>query len=321
MDRTESNVKNQSRWLESEETESSSSSDEPTSSSGEDEQRLIPTAQSANSASKGTSSSTTSSQQKPPKLHSRSAGNPTSSGSSSANKTNRDRNENQALPGTSSSLVVYGAGPVRCEMSPEERRQAANKHQALISAAKNGLIHDVDKLIKLGVDLNKPDLDGYTALHHAAQNGNILVVDTLIAHGANPLAVTPSAYTPLALAASHGHAAVVECLFYHCYASPLPAGKHATLGKPAQAALTSARPAAPASKTSKTDSTRSRIFSYEQSAAEYAGLGEAEQDERLVGAVKENNLAGAARMIAVRATRRTSGTPPRNCMHLEDGDE
>ena len=182
-------------------------------------------------------------------------------------------------------------------MSADERCQVQQGHKALIAAAKKGLVGDVAPLAKLRVDINKRDLEGRTALHHAARHGHIRVVEELVKHQANAEAATPLGYTPLMLAASHGHGAVVEYLLaYH--------------GSSAQISKGAAPPQRPATSTN--------IYLFEQAANEAANLGEDRRVDNLVTAVKNRNLAGAARMIAAESRERACGDIMPGRMHVEE---
>ena len=90
--------------------------------------------------------------------------------------------------------------------------------QALITAARNGNVKAVEKLLKktslkkrliaflrLGPNLNFKDATGYSALHHAALNGHNYVVELLLDHKASPNIADNKGSTPLHLAAWAGH--------------------------------------------------------------------------------------------------------------------
>ena len=53
-------------------------------------------------------------------------------------------------------------------------------------AAKNGQLHEVERLLAQGANPNTPDIDGEAPLHAAARWGRVGVVEALLAHGADP---------------------------------------------------------------------------------------------------------------------------------------
>jgi hypothetical protein len=53
-------------------------------------------------------------------------------------------------------------------------------------AAKNGQLHEVERLLAQGANPNTPDIDGEAPLHAAARWGRVAVVEALLAHGADP---------------------------------------------------------------------------------------------------------------------------------------
>lgn len=73
----------------------------------------------------------------------------------------------------------------------------------------------VEKLVKLGADVNSPDADGDTALHGAAQSGNVPMIELLLAKGANPNAKNKQGGTPLMWAAVYGHRDAASLLLKH----------------------------------------------------------------------------------------------------------
>ncbi len=83
----------------------------------------------------------------------------------------------------------------------------------IFSAAKEGNIEEVRRLVESGVDVNVKDNDGRTPLHFAAGLGYIEVVKYLISKGAY-VNVKENAHgaTPLHLAAEFGQIEVVKYL-------------------------------------------------------------------------------------------------------------
>jgi ankyrin repeat protein len=60
-------------------------------------------------------------------------------------------------------------------------------------------------LLRLGLDPNAPDIDGWTPLHHAAVQGYGEVVSVLLGAGADPEALTTGGQRAADLAAVNGH--------------------------------------------------------------------------------------------------------------------
>src|SRR5215469_7611590 len=83
---------------------------------------------------------------------------------------------------------------------------------AIADAAKRADIARVQSLLKQGLDVNAPQVDGTTALHWAAQLNDPMLVDVLIAAGANPKTVNRYGVSPVFVAASNAGAPVVEKL-------------------------------------------------------------------------------------------------------------
>ncbi|XP_011693692.1 PREDICTED: ankyrin repeat domain-containing protein 39 [Wasmannia auropunctata] len=84
------------------------------------------------------------------------------------------------------------------------------------TAALEGDVDRVNKLLRKGVFVDQPDSAGYTALHYATRGGHIRVCEILLEHGAQVNACTRGMRaTPLHRAAGTGHAEVVELLLRH----------------------------------------------------------------------------------------------------------
>jgi uncharacterized protein len=84
---------------------------------------------------------------------------------------------------------------------------------ALISAAAQGNVSEVDRFLKAGIAADAVDsARGTTALHSAAANGHLHVVTRLLAAGANPLKTDKFGANPIVNAAHAGHLAVVRAL-------------------------------------------------------------------------------------------------------------
>ncbi|EQC30456.1 hypothetical protein SDRG_11776 [Saprolegnia diclina VS20] len=83
---------------------------------------------------------------------------------------------------------------------------------ALLNAARDGKLAQVQSYLNQGVNVNCMDNNGYTPLHTAASSGHVDVVRLLLEKGANVNACGPNGYTPLHTAASSGHVNVVRLL-------------------------------------------------------------------------------------------------------------
>ena len=78
--------------------------------------------------------------------------------------------------------LVSGSEKINPRQSKLEK---INQTFALISAAHQGDLNEIRKLIAYGVDINQPDYDDRTALHLAAHNGHLNIVKYLINNGAD----------------------------------------------------------------------------------------------------------------------------------------
>ncbi|KAL0123619.1 hypothetical protein PUN28_005854 [Cardiocondyla obscurior] len=84
------------------------------------------------------------------------------------------------------------------------------------TAALEGDVDRVNKLLRKGVFVDATDSAGYTALHYATRAGHIDVCEILLNHGAKVDACTRGMKaTPLHRAASKGHVQIVELLLRH----------------------------------------------------------------------------------------------------------
>ncbi|XP_071568899.1 uncharacterized protein [Temnothorax nylanderi] len=81
------------------------------------------------------------------------------------------------------------------------------------SAALEGDVDRVNRLLREGVFVDTADSAGYTALHYATRAGHVRVCEILLEHGAKVNARTRSMRaTPLHRAACAGHVEVVDLL-------------------------------------------------------------------------------------------------------------
>ncbi|KAG7057332.1 ankyrin repeat-containing protein [Colletotrichum scovillei] len=78
-----------------------------------------------------------------------------------------------------------------------------------------GDLHTLERIVTAsyfqGLDINQPDLDGFTPLHFAVQLGEV-AASVHVKFGANPMALSATGLSPLHLAARHGEAGVVVML-------------------------------------------------------------------------------------------------------------
>ena len=70
----------------------------------------------------------------------------------------------------------------------------------------------IGDLLKQGVDVNAPQVDGMTALHWATYNDDLQTTELLLQAGANVKVVNRYGVTPLTLACTNGNGAIVELL-------------------------------------------------------------------------------------------------------------
>ena len=82
----------------------------------------------------------------------------------------------------------------------------------LITATRNEHVVLIKKLLKRGVDVNRPAQNGWTPLKSAAQQGNLDIVKVLLDAGADPNIADNTNYTPLMNAVSGEHEDIVKLL-------------------------------------------------------------------------------------------------------------
>jgi uncharacterized protein len=92
---------------------------------------------------------------------------------------------------------------------------AQDQGQALIEAAKQGDLKQVQELLEKGADINTKDKDGMTALMVACLNGHAEVVKDLLAKGADVNAEAKKGFTALKMASLYNYTEVVELLKAH----------------------------------------------------------------------------------------------------------
>lgn len=79
-------------------------------------------------------------------------------------------------------------------------------------AAEKGDAKEVLHLIRLGADVNKPNLNGVTALMYAAENGHLNIVKILLDKGAEPNKIPDNGVTALIATSKAGYIAIAEKL-------------------------------------------------------------------------------------------------------------
>ena len=82
----------------------------------------------------------------------------------------------------------------------------------IMVAAGMGRLHDVERLVEQGTDVNLEAGDGMPPLHLAVQNGHLAIVQYLVQKGADKNKTTTDGCTPLHLAAQRGNLAIVQYL-------------------------------------------------------------------------------------------------------------
>lgn len=173
--------------------------------------------------------------------------------------------------------TVKNLSPSLRKTFAEERRKELFDNQALIAAAKANAITKVTELIEAKVDINRPDAEGYTALHYAARFGHFHLTMALIENAADEGATTKEGYTPIMVAAKKRHCDVVEVL-----------AAYPTLLKKQAATCQSTT-----ARTRPIDHTQ-----FHSTAQTMANKAESDRVELLHNAVKQNNVATTARIIA-----------------------
>ena len=90
-----------------------------------------------------------------------------------------------------------------------------NATTPLHSAAMEGKIKVVQKLIAIGQDINAKDANGTTPLHGAALEGQLETAELLLQKGADVNLQDENGNTPLFMASFHKHEAMMDILKSH----------------------------------------------------------------------------------------------------------
>ena len=83
---------------------------------------------------------------------------------------------------------------------------------SLIDAVKSGNISEVQRCIRVGLDIHQQDEQGWTPLNWASGKGDIRIVEALLEAGANSSIVGRDQRTPYQIALAAGHIKVAKLL-------------------------------------------------------------------------------------------------------------
>ncbi|CAK9093033.1 unnamed protein product [Durusdinium trenchii] len=100
---------------------------------------------------------------------------------------------------------------VKATTEPQKAAEAHDKGQ-LLSAAENGNMEEIKRLLSVGVDLDAKGRQRKTSLHLAAEEGHCEVVNRLLAAKAAVEAQDELGNTPLHCAAQNGHTTIMDRL-------------------------------------------------------------------------------------------------------------
>jgi hypothetical protein len=107
---------------------------------------------------------------------------------------------------------VGGEEAARKERGEDDRGGGAMPDTELHTAAQNGRVADVERLLAAGAAVGASNINGRTPLHCAARYGHVEVAEKLLAAGAAVGATNIKKWTPLHCAARIGHVEVAEKL-------------------------------------------------------------------------------------------------------------
>jgi len=121
--------------------------------------------------------------------------------------------ENRFMKAACLIVLMMGSGLQAMDVNPVDKQRLNMK---LRSAARNGNILKVEKLIAQGADVNEQNKAGENALMRAAESGHITVCELLIAKGADVNAQNyKTGDTALIFAALMGYKEVCQFLIAH----------------------------------------------------------------------------------------------------------
>lgn len=89
---------------------------------------------------------------------------------------------------------------------------AMSSRSALVKAAHDGVMEEVERLLAEGADIQKTDQSGFSALHFAAWGDHRNMVQLLLDKDANVHARTKDERTPLSCASAVGSVEIVQLL-------------------------------------------------------------------------------------------------------------
>ena len=96
--------------------------------------------------------------------------------------------------------------------SKTERYQRLLFERLVNAIYNNGNLKDIEGIIKLGVDVNLADNNGYTPLYIASQQGRLEVIKVLLAAGGIVNKADNDGNTALFIANQNGHLKIVNYL-------------------------------------------------------------------------------------------------------------
>ena len=130
-------------------------------------------------------------------------------GNTTTSHININNNQYQQQQSQSRSLLL--AAPSR--RPPARARMASPElNDALLAAAAQGSLADIQSLLDRQADVNARAADQSTPLHLATSNGHLQCIELLLDHRANVNARSADYSTPLHLAANNGHHQCIEPL-------------------------------------------------------------------------------------------------------------
>jgi ankyrin repeat protein len=106
--------------------------------------------------------------------------------------------------------IFLGHVPANAQTPPTDAELTA--YQGLHAAAAQGAVEDIERLARIGADLNARDGNGRTPLHVAAFKGDSLAVQALIRAGADPSLLDEQRYDAVTIAAVRDDISTLKAL-------------------------------------------------------------------------------------------------------------